>query len=277
MLGVWASTSMRKTRVLNESPTGPETMTEPPAPTDPWVQVSRLGMPNTNRLHIGLRSKDLFNARHPSTDPAEIAAALEWSALAEFWGWPSANRQDLVDLRLHGLPGVNQNGGVGDMLRIDTNVPPTPPAQQDRLGLLGSPPDPAGFPNGRRPGDDVVDIELKYLQGVLIGEPGPFDATDGADTDPTRYVSFPFLHVPFSRDDETLCVILTSSTSPDPSSFTTVQEAYVDSTDPNRIGTPMTADPLVFYLLDTEVDAFIQSVERNASVLEFVVGPGGSS
>jgi hypothetical protein len=78
------------------------------------------------------------------------------------------------------LPGglcgeVNEGGArASEMLRINLSTPVTPYAQQNRLGALGEFPngpvgDPDGFPNGRRLGDDVVDIELRVVAGVLSG------------------------------------------------------------------------------------------------------------
>jgi hypothetical protein len=68
------------------------------------------------------------------------------------------------------VPGLNQPANVrgAEMLRLNTSIAPTPAASQNDLGVLGG--DIAGFPNGRRPFDDVVDIELRVAQGVLCSE-----------------------------------------------------------------------------------------------------------
>jgi hypothetical protein len=83
---------------------------------------------------------------------------------------------------LTGVPGLNQPASVtpGEMLRLNTAIAPVAPASQNRLGVLGG--DLAGFPNGRRPGDDVVDIALRAAEGILLAaDPASFPAvTDGA-------------------------------------------------------------------------------------------------
>jgi hypothetical protein len=106
------------------------------------------------------------------------------------------------------VPGLNQppNVVVSEQVRLNTSIAPTPGAAQSRLGVLGG--DNAGFPNGRRPGDDVVDIELRVAMGVLctlnIGGCAPADApagslryTDGAFTGPMFFATeFPYLRAP---------------------------------------------------------------------------------
>jgi hypothetical protein len=100
------------------------------------------------------------------------------------------------------------------MLRHNTAIPPTPRQSQSRLGVLGG--DNAGFPNGRRPGDDVVDIELRVAMGVLctlnLGGCKPADApagglhyTDGAYVDANFfYIGFPYIvsPLPGSPDED---------------------------------------------------------------------------
>ena len=71
------------------------------------------------------------------------------------------------------MPGVNQPAGVvgSEMLRLNTAIAPVPFAQQNRLGIVGSllssGTDFAGFPNGRRPKDDIVDVSLVAVMGGL--------------------------------------------------------------------------------------------------------------
>ena len=81
---------------------------------------------------------------------------------------PTTPRNDLVQVFLTGVPGLNQPANVvpSEMLRLNTRSHPRPPAAQNSLGVLGG--DLAGFPNGRRPGDDVVDIALRAVMGVLL-------------------------------------------------------------------------------------------------------------
>ena len=128
-------------------------------------------------------------------------------------------RNDLVTAFLTGFPGLNQPANVvpGEMLRLNTAIAPTPRDSQHALGVAAG--DLAGFPNGRRPGDDSVDIALRVAMGALchdvpLGENGaginlglcaPEDAvvgnqpfTDGAPLDARDLNnSFPYLLTPY--------------------------------------------------------------------------------
>ena len=64
------------------------------------------------------------------------------------------------------------------MLRLNTSIAATPRATQNDLGVIGG--DNAGFPNGRRPIDDVTDIALRAALGIL----NPTDA--GSTTGPNH-------------------------------------------------------------------------------------------
>ena len=179
VIGGWTSASMRQSQLLNPSPpSGHQTST---TFGGAWVQVSRLGMPLVNEVVIGLPDKDKFNASRPQNDgqfatyvtnptlPAllEIALGLPGIAPTNF------PRLDLVTTFLTGIPGVNQPAGVvgSEMLRLNTAIAVVPFAQQNRLGIVGSllssGSDFAGYPNGRRPKDDVVDISLVAMMGGL--------------------------------------------------------------------------------------------------------------
>ena len=145
------------------------------------MQVSRLGMPLVNELVIGLKDKDAFNASKPKDDaqfatyvtnptyPQVLANVLN-NGVGAPTNFP---RTDLVTTFLTGIPGVNQPKGVvaSEMLRLNTGIAPVPFAQQNRLGIVGSIRDGgkdfAGFPNGRRPKDDVVDVALVAMMGGL--------------------------------------------------------------------------------------------------------------
>ncbi|GLQ45955.1 hypothetical protein GCM10007862_10060 [Dyella lipolytica] len=139
-----------------------------------YVQVSRLGQPLVNELVIGLPDKDKFNGSHPHNDAQflkyvtnptlpVLVNALFGAAV------PHTPRYDLITVFLTGVPGLNQPAHVtpSEELRLNTSTPPTPPAKQNDLGVLGG--DLAGFPNGRRPYDDVVDIALRVEEGALCG------------------------------------------------------------------------------------------------------------
>ena len=90
-------------------------------------------------------------------------------------------------------------GPVADMLRLNTGVPPTAAASASRFGLLGG--DRAGYQNGRRLMDDVVDISLRVVAGVLIPA---FNNTlgDGLNVNDAPYrTTFPYLaNAPSGRD-----------------------------------------------------------------------------
>ena len=118
-------------------------------------------------------------------------------------------RTDLVAAFVTGVGGLelSLDGVPREMQRLNTSIAPTPKAAQNNLGVLGG--DNAGFPNGRRPGDDVVDIELRVAMGVLCHAfPGvfctPADApsgnlpfTDGALQDASQFdATFPYLTTP---------------------------------------------------------------------------------
>jgi hypothetical protein len=144
-----------------------------------WRQVSRLGMPLVNELVIGLPDKDKFNQSLPKDDaqfltyvtnpslPVLLHALFGSAAMV-----PGTPRADLVAAFLTGVKGLNQPAKVtpSEMLRLNTAIPVTAIAAQNDLGVLGK--DDAGFPNGRRPYDDVVDITLRVAEGALCGAIG---------------------------------------------------------------------------------------------------------
>ena len=188
VIGGWTTASMRQGRLLNPAPKSGHQASEKAGGA--WVQVSRLGMPLVNEVVIGLKDKDKFNSSKPKDDaqfidyvtnptlPAllEIALALPKTAPTNF------PRNDLVTTFLTGIKGVNQQKMVtgSEMLRLNTAIPPVPFAQQNRLGIVGNilagGNDNAGYPNGRRPKDDVVDISLVAVMGGLCMANGDTDA-----------------------------------------------------------------------------------------------------
>jgi hypothetical protein len=144
-----------------------------------YQQVSRLGMPLVNELVIGLPDKDKFNASSPNNDAQFLSYVTNPSLpvlLHTVFGnaarIPGTPRNDLVATFLTGIKGLNQPANItpSEMLRLNMATPPTPPASQNDLGVLGG--DLAGFPNGRRPFDDVVDITLRVAEGALCGAIG---------------------------------------------------------------------------------------------------------
>ncbi len=230
VIGVWSTASLPQARLLRTAPT----FASPALQGGAYVQVSRLGMPLVNEVVIGLPQKDLFNASVPSGDAAladyvtnptfpAILDALFRAPVNATLGTTFTNlaptnfpRQDLVATFLTGFAGVNQLKTVtpSEMLRLNTAVPVTPQAAQKTLGVVAD--DLAGFPNGRRPGDDVVDIVLRVAMGRLcypipvggkqtdLGLCKPADAptgqvafTDGAPSNAANIQAvFPYLNPP---------------------------------------------------------------------------------
>ncbi len=145
-------------------------------------------MPLVNEVVIGLKDKNLFNASEPKDDGQfakyvthpTLAALLESLFSAAGVKAPNTPRNDLVAAFLTGVEGVNKNGSTAEMQRLNLGLPVTLAANQNDLGAAGCFPagvltvtgnaacDPAGFPNGRRPGDDIVDIELRVMMGALL-------------------------------------------------------------------------------------------------------------
>ena len=134
-----------------------------------YVQVSRLGRPLVNEVVIPRALKDAFNAIEPTQDAAALPFVLDPEVpklLAALFGVrsPAAPRDDLVTIFLKGIPGLNQPPGVtpAEMLRLNVAVRPAGVAHP--LGVLAG--DLAGFPNGRRVGDDVTDIAIRAMAGA---------------------------------------------------------------------------------------------------------------
>jgi len=173
VIGGWTTASLRQGTLLD--PTPKKGLQTTGITGGAWVQVSRLGMPLVNEVVIGLPDKDKFNSSKPKDDgqfadyvtnptlPALLEIALNLPGIAP----KNLPRTDLVTTFLTGIAGVNQPKNVvpSEMLRLNVDSAPTPEAQQNRLGLAGG--DGAGFPNGRRPKDDVVDISLVAVMGGL--------------------------------------------------------------------------------------------------------------
>jgi hypothetical protein len=145
----------------------------------PYVQVSRLGNPLVNELVIGLPDKDKFNGSNPRNDAQFLKYVTNPSLpvlLNVLFGnaamVPQTPRNDLVSVFLTGVKGLNQPMNVrpAEMMRLNTAIAPTPASAQNDLGVLGG--DTAGYPNGRRPYDDVVDITLRAAEGALCGMAG---------------------------------------------------------------------------------------------------------
>jgi hypothetical protein len=188
VIGGWTTASLRQTRVLDPSPKAGLATTERAGGA--WTQVSRLGMPLVNELVIGLKDKDRFNGSKPKDDGqfASYVTNPSYPKLLESYlalpGSAPTNlpRNDLVTTFLTGIAGVNQPAHVvaAEELRLNTAIPAVPYANQNRLGIVGNilagGSDSAGYPNGRRPKDDVVDISLIAVMGGLCMANGTTDA-----------------------------------------------------------------------------------------------------
>ncbi len=190
VIGGWTTASLRQGRLLNGAPGSGHQVSEKAGGA--WTQVSRLGNPLVNEVVIGLPDKDRFNASKPKDDlqfatyvtNPTLPRLLEIALGTAPGGVAPSNlpRTDLLNTFLTGIAGVNRPLGTvtpAEMLRLNTAIPAVPLAQQNRLGVagevikvggagnLGAATDLAGFPNGRRPNDDVVDIALVAVAGGL--------------------------------------------------------------------------------------------------------------
>ena len=170
-----------------------------------YVQVSRLGQPLVNEVVIPVGTKDVFNSLEPTEDAAALGFVTDPEVprlLAAIFNIqsPPVPRNDLVTIFLTGIPGLNQPPNVrpSEMLRLNVAIPPS--ANPNPLGVLGG--DIAGFPNGRRLGDDVVDIALRAMAGATPLTPafnGGINAIlgDGVGAnDKTALGAFPFVASP---------------------------------------------------------------------------------
>jgi hypothetical protein len=204
VIGVWSTTEERAT-------VGKQHV---------WRQVSRLGNPLVNEAVVPLKYKDAFNTISPVVDHtiapvvAKVKDPIVPKLVQEIYGLPAppTPRNDLVEIFLTGIcktcgpiaadlnsqlinKGVNANKFVpSDELRLNMSVPPT--AQPDRMGVIGG--DNAGFPNGRRLGDDVIDIALQVMEGAATNGPvAALAAGDGVNANDVAFATtFPYVALP---------------------------------------------------------------------------------
>ncbi len=168
-----------------------------------WRQVSRLGNPLVNEVVIPIKDKNKFNRSRPANDtqfleyvtdpilPKVVEAVYGIKA-------PETPRNDLVAVFLTGLEGLNMPKNVepSEQLRLNMMTPVTEgTADEDRLGVIAG--DTQGFPNGRRLGDDVLDIALQVVEGELTGNPN--DLGDAVNSNDKNFMKeFPYLALPHS-------------------------------------------------------------------------------
>jgi Domain of unknown function (DUF4331) len=224
VVGIWSTTDRRSAVVADA----------PGTPDGSWVQVSRLGNPLVNEVVIPLALKDAFNAIGPDQDagiPAVVAKVLDPvlpKLIKGVYGVPAppTNRNDLFEIFLTGISKANagvdgdptkvlnvdlnsqdlnmdaqsaRGSGVAfrpsEMLRLNMGVAPA--ASPNRMGVLAG--DVAGFPNGRRLTDDVVDIAIQAVEGAaqsgkLVAALATIDSVDRNDQ--PFGSSFPYVALP---------------------------------------------------------------------------------
>jgi Domain of unknown function (DUF4331) len=205
VVGVWTTTERKQVRVLRHK--GKRRARQR------WVQVSRLGNPLINEVIIPIGLKDKYNRTSPANDAANFGAgalAPEPARLLNALfglGVKETGRTDIVQALLTGVPGLTQIGSkpaAADTLKVNLGVPPS--AAANRFGVLAG--DNAGFPNGRRLADDVVDIELRVIAGALLkpeegGKQIPLG--DGVDVNDKPFRgAFPYVALPDSGFDSKL-------------------------------------------------------------------------
>lgn len=182
IVGIWSTASRR-------------------APGGSWVQVSRLGMPLVNEVVIPAGKKDAWNASKPTSDGQFLSYVTdpEVARLIEaVYGIPApaTPRNDLVSVFLTGVDGLNMPDGVvpSEELRLNMSIDPCT-SGCSTLGVIGG--DTAGFPNGRRLSDDVLDVALQVVEGVLVHQDTGLG--DGVDANDRSFSgSFPYLALPHS-------------------------------------------------------------------------------
>ena len=203
-IGAWATTS-RPGVMIREPLRGVQN-------SGNWTQIQRLGNPLVNELVIGTGSKDRWSMSAPYTDSEFASFDLDPLIARVFnavYGIkiPPPPRTDLLPLVTYAPPIAPKGtpaGPIADMLRINTGVAPTPYATRSRLGLIAG--DGAGFPNGRRLTDDVVDIAARVVGGGVLS-PGfnvapnnlIGDGVNAADVPPQE--TFPYVHYAYSGRD----------------------------------------------------------------------------
>jgi Domain of unknown function (DUF4331) len=201
VIGVWSTAERQSTRVENGD--GTQTF------SGPFVEVSRLGMPLVNEVVIPVGKKDFWNSTQPKDDLNNFGSYIldpEVPKLVEaIYGIPApaTPRNDLVEVFATGIPGLNQLDTVtpSEMIRLNMSIPVCNPGSCSKysdLGVIGG--DLAGYPNGRRLADDVIDITLQVAEGELVGNPN--DLNDGVNANDVPFESsFPYLAEPHSGSE----------------------------------------------------------------------------
>jgi hypothetical protein len=192
IIGIWSDTE--RPAVRTQAADGSVTF------SPEFVHVSRLGMPLVNEVVIDVARKDLFNASLPENDAQfleRVTKPLLPKLIENIYKIPAPPepRNDLVNVFLKGVPDLNQPPKVtpSEMIRLNTAIASSP--NPKRLGVLEG--DTAGFPNGRRLTDDVIDIALQVMMGELVGSPN--DLGDGVNENDVAFGNaFPYVALPHS-------------------------------------------------------------------------------
>lgn len=206
VIGAWTTTTRTSASVAASTPGAVAAL----GTGSDMKQVSRLGQPLINEVVIPLKLKDAFNTIDPTKDAVALPYVVDPivpKLLKAIYGVdsPPAPRDDLVTIFLKGIPMLNQPKNVvpSEMLRLNTSIAPT--AAENRMGVIGG--DNAGFPNGRRLNDDVVDIALRVMAGATPFTPAFNIAPnnqlgDGVDqNDRASMGSFPYVGTPWAGSD----------------------------------------------------------------------------
>ena len=265
IIGVWSTTDQQTMKL------GPGTAT----PTGKYVQVSRLGAPLVNEVVLPIGLKDAFNSLFPTQDHT-VAAAVDRvndpevpKLIEAIYGIPApkAPREDIFAAFLTGIKGLNQPPKVlpAEMLRLNTGIAPS--KNPNRLGALAG--DNAGFPNGRRLADDVVDIEIQALEGALrtgkIVE--PLAAGDAVNTnDKTFGKAFPYLALPTSGSSEQARGTSNSSGASNASTTTAPAGAVAAGTGGTGGGLPALPAAITLLGLATAGAGFLLGRKKTAQV-----------
>ena len=203
VLGMYGTTSRPRVKMLSSTPGGASSLSHD------VVQIQRMGNALINELLIGTGDKDKFSMSEPADDTQfanylldPLLARVINAAYGGAVPIPTPPRLDLAPLVLYAPPicpactTSASQGPIADLLRLNTGIPPTPQADRHRLGVLAG--DFAGYPNGRRVSDDVTDISLRAVVGVLAGP--PFNGFpnnrlgDGVNTNDVPYQeTFPYV------------------------------------------------------------------------------------
>ncbi len=200
IIGVWSTASRTRHPVCNtqSGPVGPganEACDEAaPETNGNGTQVSRLSNPLFNEFLNPIKAKNFYNATEPNRDEQFIAPYILnpgfeqgpntlVQQLREFTKCTdTTGRNDQIASWMlgypagvvRGFPGNREtqrpNPVVSDQMRLNYTIPPRPFGTQDPMGVLQG--DFAGMPNGRRVGDDSVDILLRLWGGELQTEFG---------------------------------------------------------------------------------------------------------